>query len=221
MTKTLLIIAACTTFMWTTMADAATDEQKCLAGRAKAQGKFEQCVTGVLSKAYGSDKPLDQEGIHKCVDKYDAAWTKLQKLDQSATCGAVDRLVDGGGTFTDRLTGLTWEKKTNTATVSNVDNAYALNFATSDDGSAYNTFLPGLNDGSLDGAKGWRLPSLTEMLTLLNQTVPGPSQTARHWTTTGDPRDAGQSFTVRSDGAVIIESTPKFGVQYTRAVRGG
>jgi len=214
-------MALCAVLALVSAADAATDEEKCLAGRAKAKGKFEQCIQTVLSKSYGAS-PLDQAGIAKCVASYDAAWVKLQKLTDSTSCVG-ERITDDGVTFTDRLTGLVWEKKTDLGDQHDIDNGYNLNFSGTDDGSAYSIFLKALNDAAFGGAHAWRLPAASELLTLVNQTIPGGDTGARYWTTTVSQSDASRALTVRRDGfaGFLIEATEKFGAQYVRAVRGG
>lgn len=224
--KVFVALATCAFVFSAGLASAGlTDEQKCLSGRAKAVGKFDQCVQNALAKGYAAGT-VDPDAIESCVDKLDATWDKLSGLAASATCGGLARLQDNGTTFTDRLTGLVWEKKTsadsspNIADSTDVDNGYNNDFAGTENGDLFTTFLDGLD--SLDGSKSWRIPSMTELLTIVKQTIPGETQTARYWTTTANPLDSGAAWTVRRDNFVgYIESQPRWSAQYARAVRTG
>ena len=165
-----LLVVAALAVAWIGTVQAATDEQKCLAGRAKAKGKYVQCVEKWLAKGYGGGG-LDAEKFGKCRIKYAGAFTKLQEL--AGTPCALARWVDNGnGTVTDNLTGLVWEKKTDDGTVHDWDNTVMWSSydgdLTDEDGTAFTTFLSGLNSGAgFAGANGWRLPTLAELGTIL------------------------------------------------------
>ncbi len=161
--------------LWSGVALAATDEEKCLAGRAKAKGKYEKCIEDNLGKYYGTASPDStkfNEKLAKCRIKYDQAWTKLQGLTGSSTCGGVPRYVDNGdGTVTDNLSGLVWEKKSDNDDIHDKDTfaTWSTGSPYKGNGTAYTTFLiDGLNAGAgFAGANDWRLPTLAELGTIL------------------------------------------------------
>lgn len=211
-------------------ARAATDESKCLAGRAKAWGTYEACVQKLFA-ANAGDSYLETTQLGKldtCIAKLSATWTKLQALDESPTCGGLSRFVDNGSTMTDRLTLLTWEKKSgaadnaiNYADARDPDNAYALNFDNDDDGAAYNDFLADLNAGTgFSDANSWRLPTLAELLTIRNVPEIGPSFPSWYWSRSVDQTNSGQARRTHF-GTGEIQTAPKWGVNLARAVRGG
>ena len=212
---------------WIGTGHAADPEQKCLAGRAKAKGAYEDCVQKVLAKTYPGTF-LNGDDLPKCVTKYDTAWTKLKALVGSATCSGLDRFVDNGTTVTDRLTMLTWEKKSgasddayNYSDPRDPDNSYALTFDNDDDGGAYYDFLGQLNAGTgFANANGWRLPTLPELLTIRNRAEIGPYYPSWYWSQTLDQTNEGQAWRVHF-GDTPIMTAPKWGVNMVRAVRGG
>ncbi len=182
MRRIALLAVAALVVAWVGTVQAATDEEKCLAGRAAAKGKFEQCVEKWLSKLYGGAAPdYDTYEAYvgklvKCRSKYAAAWTKLQRLTDSTTC-VLPRFVDNGdGTVTDNLTGLMWEKKSNDAGVHYLDmrRIWSTGSPYKGDGSVFYNFLKlVLNDPPFVGARDWRIPSFAELQTIV---LPEPYQ---------------------------------------------
>lgn len=180
-----LLLIGLVTVTWATAATALTADQKCYSDRAKAKAKFDECVGKWLAKVYaGADltAAVAQLKLSRCRERYAATWTRLSSLTTGPCNG--NRFADNAdGTVTDKLTGLTWEKKTGpTDFVANygdphdMDNQYWWSNSPSDgddtdeDGTAFTDFLTNLNaGGGFAGANGWRLPTLAELLTLLNQ----------------------------------------------------
>ncbi len=244
MRKAILTVAACATLLWVSTARAASDHEKCMAGRAKAKGKYDLCVAKWLVKEYTGI--FDQEKISKCRIKYAAAWTKLQGLTGSVVCNQA-RFIDNGITVTDNLTGLVWEKKTTVVGSGtdfagdrhDVDNSYTWTTSDGDtsdeDGTIFTDFLANLNaGGGFAGANGWRLPTFAELQTIILpepttcqafppciDSVFGPTQTYFYWsasTTAGNSQDAW--YANFAEGGVS-DNAKSTGSIYARAVRGG
>src|SRR5262245_27320515 len=71
--------------VFATVAQAATPEENCLKGRAKAVGKYTSCLLGEISKFWGAGGESSataydtlQTKADKCVIKLSASWVKLQ-----------------------------------------------------------------------------------------------------------------------------------------------
>lgn len=164
----------CAMALWAAAAMASTDEQKCLAGRNKAKSKFQQCIEKGLSKQYGGGALDPSVDLPKCRAKYQGAWTKLQGLSGSATCGGQPRFVDNGnGTILDNLTGLVWEKKSDDDSVHDKDTTltWSTGAPYNGDGTVFTTLLAvgptSLNNVGFAGANDWRLPTFAELQTIL------------------------------------------------------
>lgn len=174
MKKSILVVTACALVLSVATAHAATDEEKCLAGRGKAAAKYYGCVQKWLGKR--SIPPSFDASVHasigKCRIKYAAAWSKLQGL--GTTCAVASRFTDNGdGTITDHLTALVWEKKSDDGSVHDKD----TNRTWSTNGSPYaavgtaftnhlNVAASSLNVTGFAGSHDWRLPTLPELLTI-------------------------------------------------------
>lgn len=192
MKKTTIVVVACTGLLFSGLAHA-NDEATCLSGRAKAKGKYEQCVDKWLSSVYRGADFNDISKLAKCRVKYNGTWSKLQKLTSSATCFNKPRFVDNlDGTVTDNLTGLTWEQQKTPAVpfedvsycpggnhcddVHYVNNVYQWSNANpenKEDGSLFTDFLINLNSGAgFAGANGWRIPTFGELMTSLLSSCP-------------------------------------------------
>jgi hypothetical protein len=138
-----------------------TPEQQCEKGRYHAAAKYAQCQ----DTAFGSDLSgsVDfagfQAALSKCRAAYASAWTALEKkaAGTGAFCDSA-RFVDNGGTVTDRLTGLEWEKK---------DNANV--------GFTFN-FFSILNDIDViihfTTQPDWRLPTPSELSSIVSEPYP-------------------------------------------------
>lgn len=178
-----LTIAVCLTLLWSGAARAASDEERCQAGRADARGRYELCVQKWLAKFYrlapfATLVPMDKR-LAACRVRYASAWTRLQELADSPTCGGQPRFVDNGnGTVTDNLTRLVWEKKSDDGSIHDQDQltTWSAGPPFLGDGTAFTTFLnadaASLNAVGFAGAHDWRLPTLAELLTIVR---PEPS----------------------------------------------
>jgi hypothetical protein len=96
-------------------------------------------------------------------------------------------LDNGDGTITDSETGLMWEKKSRDGSLHDAKNAYTWALSYNDpapDGTLFTTFLSGLNESGFAGHTDWRIPTISELETIIDYTaiigptggisVPGP-----------------------------------------------
>lgn len=190
------------------------------------------------------------EKLAKCRIKYDQAWTKLQGLSGSSTCGGVARHVDNGdGTVTDNLSGLMREKKGDNGDIHDKDTVrtWSTGSPYKGNGTSFTTFLrDGLNAGAgFAGANDWRLPTLAELGTILlpeeipcttvpcvapafnSSCAPGCAATACschqsscYWSATTRQGHASDAWHVYFNGRDVYYSS-KTGNFYVRAVRSG
>jgi hypothetical protein len=229
-------------FLFTaSVALAATEEQRCLAGLAKAQGNYQSCVQKALSKLHAGTATGDafQRTSSRCRKIYNAKWTKLQALT-GTTCDVQRWLDNGNGTVTDNLTGLVWQKTDDLGGLTDKDNTYGWTDGgdadlTDEDGTVFTDFLANLNTGvGFSGANGWRLPTVAELQTILlpelypcgtspciDQTAFGPTDASSvYWSATslGGFETAASlvSLTAGSTGSILKDSLIQ-----ARAVRGG
>jgi len=234
----ILALATLAALLNASAAHAVTAEQKCQEARYKEAGKYVACQQKVMARLYGGKSVDHQVALAKCTAKYTGKWPKLQTKASGtgATCDT-DRFEDNtDGTVTDWLTGLQWEKKTDDATIRDKDNSYTWSAtppSTAADGTAFTTFLPALNSGGcFVGQCDWRLPTISELQTILlapypcatspciDQAVFGPTVADFYWSATTYayyPLNAwGVGF---GNGGVF--TNPKFNGIYVRAVRSG
>jgi len=238
LTTATLLFAACVAGT----AGAVTPEAGCQAARWTAVGKYNLCQETVFART-NLDIPTSN-GSMKCVGKYAAVAAMLQEHFPSTSC-ATARFVDNGdGTVTDNLTALQWERKDNFDGTPNLadphdaDNLYTWSpkGGTAAMGSVYTDFLAKLNGACFAGQCDWRLPTITELQTILATPCSTRSLTAcidstfgptafskENWSSTsvqGEPSLAwSMSFL---DGGVFqtTKSHHKF-AGLVRAVRGG
>jgi hypothetical protein len=237
-----LLVVGALIAAWVGPVSAANDVERCLSRRTKAQGKYELCVHRWLAKCYYGPGDADPAKLSKCRERYQKAWDQLAALNTSPCSGS--RWVDNGnGTVTDKLTQLVWEKKT-TAVGSgtdfggdrhDVDNFYtwSTGLPYAENGTTYTDFLANLNSGGgFAGANGWRLPTFSELNTLINQPYPcatspcidsafGPTQsTPYYWSATPYAANPFAAWIVEFDfgGGSGTDETGGYSV---RAVRNG
>jgi hypothetical protein len=215
-------------------------EEACQKGRHAAAAKYAACeqraTSGVVSNGeWASYFPA----VAKCHVKYAATWAKLQaKANGSGTICDNPRFVDNAdGTVLDRLTGLLWEQKTDDASIHDKDDLHTWSAggvtATAADGPVYTTFLGTLNTGCFAGQCDWRLPTRTELLTILLNgyycpsnpcidPVFGPTIGAGYWTGTTSASFSHFAWVVDFvSGAVDYNGGGKNVGFFVRAVRGG
>jgi hypothetical protein len=160
---------------------------------------------------------------------------------------------NGDGTITDDTTSLMWEKKiehpTGSDDVHNVSYAYYWSkpnvTGTDPDGTAFTMFLRTLNDNRFAGHSDWRLPTLQELLSIVDaskmpriDTIFGPTKanwrptpTCYYWTADtrtdipGQPENLHNAWAVNfgpvdsQKGFPEVQSGNKVGELSVRAVR--
>jgi hypothetical protein len=141
-------------------------EQQCAKSRYDAKAKYDQCQAKALGLHFAkNDLTKLQPALSKCRVKYTATWLKLQKnaLGTGSTCDG-PRFVNNGGTVTDSLTGLEWEKKTDDGGVHDKDDTSTWSTAI--------VFVRDLNNVYFSLNADWRLPTVAELQTILSEPFP-------------------------------------------------
>ncbi len=244
--KASAIMALMGTLLWIGVAHAATDAvTKCQEAKLKAQGKLERCLNKNSIQILGGAPDASaacRTAFTDALSKADATAAK-----KNATCRFLD---DGDGTVSDLNTGLVWEKKDTNCPG---PHCYSDTFSWSasgepnypPDGTAFTTFLGGLNIGAsslgtmstagcFTGHCDWRLPTIEELAPLIDLTegncaggsgacidpVFGPTEASFYWSTTNqvDPHPSGAWGAFFYNGGVF---TADKAADYVRAVRGG
>lgn len=133
----------------------------------------------------------------------------------SQTIAGTERfeLVLGGAGVLDKETGLVWEQSPQILTKNWADSII---------------YCP---TKELGNRKGWRLPAVEELATLVDPTQNLPSlptghpfsnvQTAHYWSTTTSPSDDTYAWTVNFANGFVGPSYTKIVLQYIWCVRGG
>ena len=159
-------------------ADAALTTGKCLAQKSKAWGNLRKCQATARAKIL-EGKVGD---LTKCQTAFQGALTKIGAKATKAAI-ACRYGANGDGTVTDYDTGLQWEQKDGEVggvciIVTGVN--HCVNFTyTWKDASVFIGELNGTTPNGMTltapfaGYADWRLPTLTELLTIVDGTVPG------------------------------------------------
>jgi hypothetical protein len=139
------------------LAQAASATDRCTAAKIKAHGKARDCTAKALAKA-ALGGPAD---VDRCEDKLQA------DLRRAKGCRFVD---NADGTVTDLDTGLMWEKKV-------AGTGLHGGSATRTWTDALSAFVSALNGtgtaGGLGGHRDWRIPTVDELRSIFDHTVPG------------------------------------------------
>jgi hypothetical protein len=231
---------------------AVTPAQKCQEQKLKAQGKLQLCLKKNSAKVLAGNP----DASAACQTKFSAALTKA---------GTACRYLDNGdGTVSDLNTGLVWEKKDNLDGAVNAsdphdaDNTYTwcsgsitpcTNSADPPDGTAFTTFLYGLNGGTspdgvaisgcFTGRCDWRLPTIAELSGILDLSAAGcgsgsplgrpcidptfgPTQDFGYWSATTVAGNPFHAWLIDLIGGTVRNTIEKpNNTIYVRAVRGG
>ena len=137
----------------------------------------------------------------------------------------------------DNVTGLIWENKTDDGTIHDGDNTYIWhdptdpNPGTPGDGTNTKDFIDALNSAKFGGYSNWRLPTIKELVSIVNHGIPYPGPTiytgyfpntaaSWYWSSTADVSGTGYAWFVYFDSGYVLY-TNKYYAGYVRAVRGG
>jgi hypothetical protein len=238
------VVALAATALSAAPAAAQTDAQRCERALLRATATYWSCVFRARAEiALQPEAPLD---LAICQGKI---WKRRKALvaKYGPTCpkdlwlGTVQRFVDlGDETVLDRATGLQWQKQRNAdgkpdlADPRDADNVYswtASRGGKAADGTAFTSFLPGLNKpGACFAAHcDWRLPTFAELQTILVSTEPcaqtpcldpifGPTATGIYWSGEQSPYHPVRAWYVMFIGG-LRTTAAKDSSQHARAVR--
>ena len=222
---------------------ASTPEQICQEGRYAAAVKYAACHDKAMAMYFAGQKCFTTEKYEqrhsRCRVKYTAMWANLQAVASGtgATCDAV-RFAVSEGTVTDKLTGLQWEQKTDDGSVHDTDNLYTWSASAGSanaDGTVYTSFLATLNGaGCFANHCDWRLPTISELLTILleepypcttspciDQTIFGPLASSGDWTSKTCNVVASAAWSVNFHNGNVFYQSKNAQFAHVRAVRGG
>lgn len=168
------------------------DERTCNQELQTRTSELTECNSGLAqcsSDCVASLRPPLRSGQTTCYDTagavIDCAGTGQDGEFQK---GAARSFTDNGdGTISDATTGLVWEKLSNDGSIHDWKNQYSWN-----DAFAVKIFT--LNASAFGGHSDWRLPNLTEMMTMLDWEVSSPATFSAFW----DGCEAGCSITTCS-----------------------
>lgn len=224
-------ILALTLSLVGTNAIGATEEEICQDKKLVALGQRELCVR----QERGKQIKGKSYNLERCAENFESS---LRTAEKSFVCRWLEH---GDGTATDLDTGLQWELKTTDASLHDVLGVESWSdTAVLPDGSAYVDFLRSLNgststgetsSGCFVGKCDWRLPTLEELLTIVDHTapgcregdpcttIPGETEPVLYWSSTSWEDPSGSAWGAHfGDGShgVGTKAVPKA----VRAVRG-
>ena len=186
--------------------------------------------------------------LQKCRAAYFAKWDVFQSRPSLAgsVCVGLRFADNGDGTVSDRLTGLSWERKQDLDTLPNpidphdADNRYAWSASgTAADGTVFTAFLPALNTPPcFAGSCDWRVPTIMELQTIeylgaagcgiakpplgnpcIDPTF-GPTWAFGHWSDTSAIGDPTSAWRLRFQDGNVGPLSKTDGFIPVRAVRG-
>ena len=229
-----ITLIAATLVLGTIRLASGSPETRCRFGIYVAAGTYARCQLKATSKYYASgatDVARFQQLAGRCAVVHENMWVRLQRraLGQGSTCDGNRYIDHGNGTVTDILTGLQWEKKTDDGSIHDRDDRYGWSAvgSTAADGTVFTGFLAQLNGACFAGHCDWRLPTLSELQTILLAQYPAGGIDPifgivgdYHWTSTpeGTQPDLGWLLSFQDGSRTTSAKDATFNV---RAVRGG
>jgi len=124
----------------------------------------------------------------------------------------------------DNITGLIWEVKTDDGSIHDKDDTYSRY-------DAQDVFIAGLNSAKFGGQSDWRLPTVKELVSIVNRGCFNPSintayfpntQPQYHWSSTPDAMNPAYAWSVTFEDGTATDIYPDpDDFAYVRAVRGG
>jgi len=124
----------------------------------------------------------------------------------------------------DNVTGLIWENKTDDGSIHDVDDEYTWQ-------DAQDVFIATLKSQNFGGHNDWRLPTVKELSTIIDSSIPAPGPTINtdyfpntessyYWSSTTYANDPIYAWLVFFGGG-YLNNGPKYPYGYVRAVRSG
>ncbi|HMK48931.1 MAG TPA: DUF1566 domain-containing protein [Thermodesulfovibrionales bacterium] len=184
-----------------------------------APGGLPECTTNLavcttnLTNAQ-ANLAVCQETVTQCIQKTSfSSWDKKFPCDSTTNCPRFEVLADwGNAAVLDNETGLVWEKSPST--------------------SCYEkrTALSHCADLNVGGRKGWHLPTIDQLATLVDTSVAGSPKLPSGHPFIGVVSDgfywSNSALVFFSDGSVLIDTTPGCtdgccGTEHVWCVRGG
>ena len=177
--------------------------------------------------------PLPDTGQTKC---YDANGNEINPCpspgqdfygqDAQYICNPQSYTMLAGGIMVqDNVTGLIWENKTDDSSIHDKDNTYNWY-------DAQSVFIATLNSQNYGGYSDWRLPTIKELSTLVDSSIPYPGPTintdyfhntvsSRYWSSTTTAGNPSYAWIVDfcCGGTYSYDKSSVY--YYLRAVRGG
>ncbi len=208
------------------------------AGTCVSGGSAKKCTQGSAGTLLAITPPPDctlhmEDGAGTCTAFLKKCTPGVRPLVEFQT-----RFIDNlDGTVSDTRTGLMWEQKTDDGSIHYKENFYTWSTGAphNPDGPAFFTFLATLNGPTpFAGYGDWRLPTITELQTIVDVSVPGcgggspcidetvfgPTQPSYYWSATTFAGSPDVTWLVTfSHGAVDFGE--KSDDYYVRAVRDG
>jgi hypothetical protein len=178
----------------------------CLAGKAEAQATHQT----ILNAVNGVQSAVN--GVNTKVDRMPPAWSQTLPAAQRFV------LVIGGAAALDKETGLVWEKSPSPRDSNWLDAQLHCNIST------------------VGGRFGWRLPTIQELASLVDPSVPEPGPTlppghpfsigtlqVQYWsaTTNADPSFNPSAWGVNFQSGGLSKSFVKVASFFSWCVRGG
>jgi len=169
---TVLGFVCATVFLGASALATPTPQQRCDYARITAWKVYTSCIDAVAAKAAKGVSFDWMAPFAQCRHTYFKKWPAFQSKPALAgsTCIGSRYTDNGDQTVTDKLSGLTWEKKDKAGGIHD-PSAYSYNWCIGsswrENGSLFTTFLATLNSDGFGGANGWRIPTLPELQTIV------------------------------------------------------